>query len=40
MLRVQGVDAEGNGVVYHQEHLGQFDGKMEIPLDSAIVIMW
>ena len=35
VLRVQGVDAEGNGVVYHQEHLGQFDGKMEIPLDSA-----
>src|SRR5690554_6258796 len=35
VLRVQGVDVEGNGVVYHQEHLGQFDGKMEIPLDSA-----
>src|SRR5690606_14414382 len=32
---VQGVDAEGKGVVYHQEHLGQFDGKLEIPLDSA-----
>jgi len=35
VLRVQGVTSEGEGVVYHQEHLGQFDGKLEIPLDSA-----
>ncbi len=35
VLRVQGVTSEGEGVVYHQEQLGQFDGKLEIPLDSA-----